>query len=151
MVTCKFRKLYDHTTTILNDSIAYGDKCEVHFNDTLPDIFCGKGLNDIRIFSRDQIFASYMFTIDVHTRNIGSYLYMNTDISEEDAYHVLYGFMLDYFVLSSTREDIKSDYLIFKIEDMKGMSLIPIDKIDKIKSSSSDLYHERVDEFLKRI
>ena len=89
-----------------------------------------------------------MFTFYVHTGNIGSYLYMNANIHEEDAYHVLYGFMLDYIKLSSSRDDIKSANLNFRVEDMKGITLIPV---TEIKSIPSDSYRRVVDGYLQRI
>ena len=145
MIKTIMRPLFNQICEILIDTITT-DECEIYFDINLPTKFCGKKSNDVLTFGRfDKIFAAYMFSFNPNTTCIGLYLYMSVDISEDDAYHVLRGLLLDYIKISSNRENIRTKNLNFYIENMKGFYIIPRECIKQIPSEN---FYNDVDKYM---
>lgn len=149
MVEINFKSAINEINIILNQTIDHTDDCKVYFMDNMPDIFCGKGLDNIRMIKeKDVLISCYMFSYNKIDYRYGCYLYLNSTLDNNTLYHMLFGFLTAYIKLSEHRDKIDAATLSENLCNMRKMYIIPIKEIDAIPSKE---YIEQVDYLLSKI
>lgn len=150
MVEINYTPVINDINSILNQTIDHLDICKVYFMDFMPDVFCNKGLNNIRMVNENDVLIScYMFSYDKIDYKYGCYLYLNSTLNHRTLYNILHEFLTAYIKLSENRGKIDVGSLSESLSNMRKMHLIPLKEIDAI--TSDDYIIEQVEYHLSKI